>query len=317
MPTMLIYVLQLLALAVVPLVFAVWLAAFGARSWLAFIVKVLVAGSYLALILIAGRWDIVGTWLRPVWPVVFAAALTLGWLRCRGADLLPPMKPGRLAWLATNAAILGFFGLLLWKTLGANRFEGAPVALHFPLEATRWYVAQGGSVAALNAHNPVPAQRYAVDITGLNSRGFRAGGLYPQDLEAYVVFGNSVTAPCEGRVVAVENELSDLLPPRTDAANPAGNHVLLRCGDVFVLLAHFKRGTVSVKPGDEIQAGAPLGVVGNSGNTSEPHLHIHAVRAGSADVDGVSRKILATGEAVPMLFDGRFLTRNATGDSGR
>ncbi len=317
MTTTLIYVLQLVALVLVPLVFVVWLAAFSARSWLAFVVKGLVAGSYLALIFLAGRWDIVGTWLRLVWPVVFAAALFIGFLNCRGADPLPPLKPGRLAWLAVNAVILGFFAVLLWDTRGASRFDGAPVPLHVPLEATRWYVAQGGGASGLNAHSQVRAQRYAVDFTGLNSRGFRAEGLFPQDLEAYVVFGDPVTAPCEGTVVTVENGLSDLLPPRTDSANLAGNHVLMRCGDVLILLAHFKRGTVSVEAGDQVQPGTPLGLVGNSGNTSEPHLHVHAVRAGSTDVDGRSQEILATGEPVPILFDGRFLVRNAIGGSGR
>ena len=67
----------------------------------------------------------------------------------------------------------------------------------------------------------------------------------------------------------------------------------MRCGDVLVLLAHFKRGTVSVEPGDPVQPGTPLGIVGN---TSEPHLHAHAVRAGPEDVDGRSPEILVTGE---------------------
>ena len=164
------YTLQLVALVLAPLVFVVSLAAFSARSRHAFIVKVLAAGCYLALILMAGRWDIVGTWFRMVWPVFFAAAIVIGFLNCRGAELLPPLKPGRMLWLGTNALILVFFAVLLWDTRGAARFDGSPIALHSPLEATRWYRRPGRRY-----------QRYTVDFTGLNSRGFRADSLYPAD----------------------------------------------------------------------------------------------------------------------------------------
>lgn len=317
MTTTLVYVVQLLTLVLAPLILVVWLAAFSARSWLFFAIKSLVVASYFGLIFFTGRWDIVSTWLRYVWPVLFVLAFLNGFFNCRGANPLPPLKPGRLLWLGTNVAILAFFTFLIWETRNAPRFEGTPVALKSPLEATRWYVVHGGGAATLNAHNRVRAQRYAVDFTGLNSLGLRADGLYPTDLEAYVVFNDPVSAPCDGTVVATENGLSDLLPPRTDRTNLAGNHVLLQCADVLVLLAHFKRGTVAVTPGDTVQAGAQLGLVGNSGNTSEPHLHLHAVRAGSTTADSLTAHVLFHGEPVPILFDSRFLIRNATGGARR
>jgi hypothetical protein len=63
-----------------------------------------------------------------------------------------------------------------------------------------------------------------------------------------------------------------------------------------VELAHLQRRSVRVAAGDPVTAGTPLGLVGNSGNTSEPHLHVHA------ETDA--------GEGVPMTFEGRFLIRN-------
>jgi murein DD-endopeptidase MepM/ murein hydrolase activator NlpD len=60
------------------------------------------------------------------------------------------------------------------------------------------------------------------------------------------------------------------------AGNPAGNHVVLDHGNgEFSLLAHLQKGSLRVKAGDTVKAGQPLGLCGNSGNTSEPHLHIH------------------------------------------
>ena len=70
-----------------------------------------------------------------------------------------------------------------------------------------------------------------------------------------------------------------------------------------MLLAHLQRGSVQVKAGDNVRTGQPIARVGNSGNLSEPHLHIHAVKAGSA-------ASLLAGEGLLMLFDGRFLVRN-------
>ena len=63
-----------------------------------------------------------------------------------------------------------------------------------------------------------------------------------------------------------------------------------------------KEGSVAVKRGESVAEGELLGRVGNSGNTSEPHLHVHAVKTGSGSV--------LDGEGVPVLFDGRFPVRN-------
>jgi murein DD-endopeptidase MepM/ murein hydrolase activator NlpD len=68
-------------------------------------------------------------------------------------------------------------------------------------------------------------------------------------------------------------------------------------------MAHLQSGSVAVAEGDNIQSGDRIGAVGNSGNTAEPHLHIHAQRAGTADAP-------LSGEPLPIRIDGRFLVRN-------
>ena len=91
--------------------------------------------------------------------------------------------------------------------------------------------------------------------------------------------------------------------PLTEAgrAAPYGNSVFIHCeSDITVVLAHMKPASVRVAAGDV------LGAVGNSGNTSEPHLHLHAVRGRVAD----PQHALADAEPVPLSIDGRFLVRN-------
>jgi hypothetical protein len=108
----------------------------------------------------------------------------------------------------------------------------------------------------------------------------------------------------------VENTLLDVAPghPIAKNADAAGNHVVLRCGAYRVVLAHLQRGSVVVELGANVSVGDRLGLVGNSGNTTEPHLHIHAVAGDAEDRD----HLLWLSTGVPLKFDGRFLVRGDT-----
>lgn len=64
-----------------------------------------------------------------------------------------------------------------------------------------------------------------------------------------------------------------------------------------VELAHLQKGSVRVETGDPVKMGQSIALVGNSGNTSEPHLHIHAVDPTS-------------GKAIPLTIDGLTPARN-------
>ena len=129
----------------------------------------------------------------------------------------------------------------------------------------------------------------------------------PEETGRYAVFGRDIHSPCAGRVIEARDGLKDLSPPQTDTENLAGNHVIVRCKrtepSVDVLLAHMREGSVAVESGQWVREGEPIGRVGNTGNTSEPHLHVHAVRTGSGSA--------LKGEGVPIRFDGRFLVRNS------
>ncbi len=91
--------------------------------------------------------------------------------------------------------------------------------------------------------------------------------------------------------------------PLVDEGYPAGNHVLLRCDRIDILLGHFRQGSVRVMTGDSVTVGQQIGEVGNSVETGEPHLHIHAQLPGSPEQP-------FSGAPVPIRFQGRFLVRN-------
>lgn len=265
-------------------------------GWL---VRVAEAALLLLLFLALGRWDMLGLYTRWVLVALLAAAALLSWRRhaCRPWRMAegPPFWRAHLSPLA-GIAILG--GLLVWIALGVFSAP-APHALRFPLEGGRFVVVQGGAHMLLNRHYSHPAQRHAADIVAVGPAGFRAAGLLPDDPSRYAIFGLRVVSPCAGKVVEVADGLPDLSPPRMDPDHPAGNHVVLECGaeGIRVLLAHLQRGSVAVAEGARVGPGDLLGLAGNSGNTSEPHLHIHAVDA-------------ATGLGVPVAFDGQVPLRN-------
>ena len=154
----------------------------------------------------------------------------------------------------------------------------APLAhpLRFPLEGT-WYVVQGGG-RTLNHHAQVPEQRGALDLVALGPLGTRTRR--GRDLGAYAAYGRPVRSPCEGRVISAANTVQDQKPGEIRYQPPYGNHVFLDTGREIIKMAHLRPGSVTVTKGDIVREGQLLGEVGNTGNTTEPHLHIHAERDG-------------------------------------
>lgn len=167
----------------------------------------------------------------------------------------------------------------VWLVAAARRHRWkAPLSqpLLFPLEGT-WYVVQGGG-RMLNHHAQVPEQRGALDLVALGPRGTRTRP--GRDLTAYAAYGRPVRSPCDGRVISAADTVQDQQPGEIRYQPPYGNHVFLDTGREIVKLAHLRPGSVTVAKGDIVRAGQLLGEVGNTGNTTEPHLHIHAERDG-------------------------------------
>jgi len=191
---------------------------------------------------------------------------------------LPGLPAGHgVLGLAVGVVLLAAAGCLV-ITARRHRWR-APLSrpLLFPLEGA-WYVVQGGG-PALNHHARVPEQRGALDLVALGPYGTRTRpGREPA---AYAAYGRPVRSPCDGRVVSAADTVPDQLPGEIRYQPPYGNHVFLDTGREIVKMAHLRPGSVTVAEGDTVRAGQLLGEVGNSGNSTEPHLHIHAERDGT------------------------------------
>jgi hypothetical protein len=146
------------------------------------------------------------------------------------------------------------------------------------------------------------AQRFAIDweqIDGENRLG--KGDL--TKVESFTIFGKEVIAVADGTVIATRNDLPEQtpgkLPDNMTIDQADGNFVVLDIGSgAFALYAHMQPGSVRVAAGAKVKRGDPLGKVGNSGNTSAPHLHFHVM-------DGPSP---LTANGIPYVID-RFRIR--------
>ncbi|MBI2033219.1 MAG: M23 family metallopeptidase, partial [Candidatus Levybacteria bacterium] len=97
-----------------------------------------------------------------------------------------------------------------------------------------------------------------------------------EKLEDYEVFGKEVIAPADGKIIQVINGAIDVLPGERDRGNGVGNMIITDYGNgEYGLLCHLKHNSIKVKVGDEIKQGQVIGLCGNTGNTSEPHVHFH------------------------------------------
>lgn len=187
------------------------------------------------------------------------------------------------------------FGSVALGVIRGHETPAHPTDLTFPLRNGRFMVLHGGSTSASNVHYVDPKQHYAVDLVQVSPLGFRARGIYPADLTRYAIYGAPVFSPCSGIVTNVFDGQPDQRRGLMDTKNPLGNHVVVRCGDLDVTLAQLQPRSIVVRKDAAIAAGAPLAKVGNSGSTTEPHLHVHAERNGAA---------------APVTFEHQWLVRN-------
>ncbi|MCR2819904.1 M23 family metallopeptidase [Microbacterium sp. zg.Y1090] len=192
----------------------------------------------------------------------------------------------------------------------------SPLALALPFTG-RWLV-QNSPARRVPSHGvDVLGQRYAIDFVAVDARGRTSAtrdwrtALATEPPERFVGFGMPILAPAAGTVVAThdgepDHEARRSQPAllayamgqagrlRAGVAAVAGNHVIVRddASGMFVAVVHLRRGSVRVEVGEMVAVGEQMAQCGNSGNSTEPHVHVQAMD--SAD--------LRVARGVPIAF---------------
>lgn len=192
----------------------------------------------------------------------------------------------------------------------------APVVLTLPFTG-RW-LTQNSPARRVPSHGTdLMGTRYAIDFVGVDDLGRTARHadwrtlLATEPPERYLAFGRPILAPVDGTVVRSHDGEVDhggrrspvsLLPYalgqaariRAGAAAVAGNHVVIAIDglDAFVALVHLRRGSLRLSPGDRVVTGQELAECGNSGNSTQPHVHLQVT-------DGAD---MTTARGLPITF---------------
>lgn len=193
---------------------------------------------------------------------------------------------GSLAFLAQNLGMLLGIPLiyLRWGFRLPDKDRYVPECRYgLPFEGA-WLTVNGGTDRETSHSWGIPTQRYAYDFFKVDDQGGSYSG-DRRELTSYYCYGSAVLAPADGVVAEVRQDFED--SPIVEEGQAAcassdlrGNYILIRHGRrEYSLLAHLLKGSVTVRPGDPVRRGEVIARCGNSGNTSEPHIHFH-VQAG-------------------------------------
>ena len=209
-------------------------------------------------------------------------------------------------WVALIVVDAFFVDLSGWFTFGTTLLvfavyfflatpKSKPRSIHSPVVG-RWKALNSPASRVPSHGLHAYGQTYAIDLTHHPDDGDRppSGALWPlaQPPEDYPAFGEPVLAPIGGTVVKVhdtardhmsrtswvgmvylfaEATLRELLGP----GRILGNHIIIDSGEgAFAVVAHLRQHSVRVRQGEEVRAGRPIAQCGNSGNSTEPHLHV-------------------------------------------
>jgi energy-coupling factor transporter transmembrane protein EcfT len=240
-------------------------------------------------------------YLAPLFIAVLAiVAIIVGFIA--SIKRRPFFTPLRIVAFAT-LILLCFSAGLYNKYPSIYDNKPSKVAFRIPLDTTVT-VAWGGGNEQVNYHVAAPDQCWAYDL--LVTRDGKSFSGDSTKLENYYCYGLPVLAPAAGKIVKAYDADPDMpVGELGGGKEPVGNHVILEVAPKeFLFICHLQPKSIKVKVGDIVKQGQELALVGNSGNTSEPHIHMHLQ---DTDVQGI-------GEGIPMHFygydvNGRFVEK--------
>ncbi len=189
--------------------------------------------------------------------------------------------------------IVFFFTVIVCIIGAAYLFPLIPRSLPYPAEKEcvildlpvrgLWLAGQAGASEITNGHI---TNRYAIDILklGRDGRLFKGKEKAVTDFYSY---NEAIYAPVDGKITQVVDSMQSDLMGNTDTDHPGGNYIIMDIGNgKYIYFGHLIKRSITVEQGQYVKAGTLLGNVGNSGNSTHPHLHMHVQNKPTSDPDG-------------------------------
>ena len=277
------------------------------RCKLDWFLKQIIVVLYLAILHITGSWHEINYYLRYVFELAYISGAVISYLRIRPERFLG--KRNIALWLFTAVAILICAFLYATSTpLAAYNYNVEPVNLSFPFRNGVYAIINGGNGEKskfMNQHfyatqfvqrGISSMVRFAIDIEKLNTFGFSNNKYGSKELDDYPIYGEILYSPCDGSIITASDDLQDEKIGPNELKVGSGNTIVIKMKDIYIMLGHLQKGSISVKVGDSVKTGQPIARAGNSAS-GIPHLHIQATKFGFV-------------EGVPIIFDGWFPVKN-------
>ncbi|MCL2619670.1 MAG: M23 family metallopeptidase [Defluviitaleaceae bacterium] len=225
---------------------------------------------------------------RILWTIGVAWLTFVDWLGLLDISPFPP-----IFYLVGSLGVFVFLDVGFWiyiiqtagnwvvrikyrKKMPSKSDYGCKVDYILPFNG-EWTVFNGGADAGMSHSWNIVSQRYAYDFIIMDNEGKSFDGDV-KSLQSYYCYDKDIIAPADGVVVKVSNKHRNSRVNGTkvfcDTWDIRGNFVIIKHADgEFSVSAHLLPRSITVRKGDEVKQGQIIGKCGNSGNTSEPHLH--------------------------------------------
>jgi murein DD-endopeptidase MepM/ murein hydrolase activator NlpD len=231
-------------------------------------------------------------------------AIVFLWLTLSSTEAAPMLLRHRLTFAVLDSAGRAGKTTSVIDSLITTVDHDSALVLSPPMRGGDWLAGAGPANSSDHRRTLVPlngkiwiSQRFAIDWVKVGPNGNTWRGDRSRN-ENFWGFGEAVLAVASGEVVTVSDSIPDNTPGKLPAAptvtNIAGNHVILRVGaSRYVMYGHLKRGSVRVHAGQRVNRGDVVGLLGNSGQATAPHLHFQVMDAPSD----------LAAEGIPFVFE--------------
>lgn len=312
---LLVFIVSMIA---IPLLLMGWMLVSKPKSIALSAIKSIVSGLYIFLIYVTGYWAFIGYTLRYIIVGLYAIVAVVTIVRAAKADLkrenLRAFILKHKVFTALSSVICVILMYFIVTAFASFTYHQTPVMLSFPFHNGNYSIIEGGDGKAcslMNYHysgtlhknsNVNKSMRYATDIVKVNGFGCFADSLLPKTVERYSIYNDTLYSPISGTVIEVVDGLDNEIPFSGNHPYNVGNHIVIQSDGINVVLGHIEKGSIKVVVGDIVKNGQEIALVGNSGLTEFPHLHIQAMKANDTSI--------WSGEGVPIMFDGNYPTKN-------
>lgn len=187
----------------------------------------------------------------------------------------------KVAYFIVSTLLTVFLLNITIQHIKANYEKSEEINLYFPFKNGSYYIKSGGSNKWLNYHRSLDTIYHkAFDIIKINKYGYSGNSVFKpaSRKEDLYIYSDSVFSPINGKIVDIINSEKDHhIGNQNDFKDLQANGIAIESNGYIIELIHFKQNSIHLNVGDSIKPGEFIGLIGNSGQSGQPHLHIHAL----------------------------------------